>query len=182
VNPRNPLVLDTRDLGRRPGLRRDYQRELPAPEHFGLDMIGVPLGSLLTVQIRLEAVSEGVLATGSVTGQLAGQCGRCLVEFTEPLDVPYLELFGYPDSATAQTTESDEIPRLEGAHLDLEPVVRDAVVLSLPLTPLCRPDCAGLCPDCGERLEELPADHAHHQPDPRWAALAEKFGSDSGSN
>ena len=63
MNPRNPLVLDTRDLGRRPGMRRDYQRELPAPEHFGLDMIGVPLGSLLTVQIRLEAVSEGVLAT-----------------------------------------------------------------------------------------------------------------------
>ncbi|HET6210400.1 MAG TPA: YceD family protein, partial [Jatrophihabitans sp.] len=129
-----------------------------------------------------EAVSEGVLTTGSVTGQLAAQCGRCLIEFTEPLDVPFLELFGYPDSTTAQTTESDEVPRLVGDHLDLEPVVRDAVVLSLPLTPLCRPDCAGLCPDCGERLEELPADHAHHQQDPRWAALAERFGSDSQSS
>ena len=67
MNPRNPLVLDTRELGRRPGMRRDYRRELPAPEHFGLDMIGVPVGSELTVQIRLEAVSEGVLATGSIT-------------------------------------------------------------------------------------------------------------------
>jgi uncharacterized protein len=69
------------------------------------------------------------------------------------------------------------VPRLEGDHLDLEPVVRDAVVLSLPLTPLCQPDCGGLCPECGERLDDLPADHAHAQLDPRWAALAERFGA-----
>lgn len=179
MNPRNPLVLDTRELGRRPGMRRDYRRELPAPEHFGLDMIGVPIGTPLTVDIRLEAVSEGVLVTGTVAGELAAQCGRCLVEFTEPLNVEFMELFAYPDSTTTQTTESDEIPRLEGEHLDLEPVVRDAVVLSLPLTPLCRPDCAGLCVDCGERLEDLPAGHSHDRSDPRWAALAERFGTDT---
>jgi uncharacterized protein len=160
-------------------MRRDYRRELPAPEHFGLDMIGVPIGTPLTVEIRLEAVSEGVLVTGTVAGELAAQCGRCLVEFTEPLNVEFMELFAYPDSTTTQTTESDEIPRLEGDHLDLEPVVRDAVVLSLPLTPLCRPDCAGLCPGCGERFEELPAGHSHERPDPRWAALAERFGTDA---
>ena len=181
MNPRNPLVLDTRELGRRPGMRRDYRRELPAPEHFGLDMIGVPIGTPLTVDIRLEAVSEGVLATGTVTGELAAQCGRCLVEFADALNVEFMELFAYPDSTTTQTTESDEIPRLQGERLDLEPVVRDAVVLSLPLTPLCRPDCAGLCPGCGERLEGLPADHSHDRPDPRWAGLAERFGTDARS-
>jgi len=53
--------------------------------------------------------------------------------------------------------------------------VRDAVVLSLPLTPLCRPDCAGLCAECGERLDDLPADHSHTVIDPRWLALTERF-------
>lgn len=178
MNPRSPFVLDTRELGRRPGLRRDYRRELQAPPQLGLDMIGVPEGAPLVVNVRLEAVSEGVLATGSVTGEAAGECGRCLTSFTEALDVEFVELFAYPDSTTEETTDSDEIPRLEGDHLDLEPVVRDAVVLSLPLTPLCQPDCAGLCPDCGERLDDLPGDHSHDQLDPRWAALAERFGTD----
>jgi uncharacterized protein len=177
VNPRSPFVLDTRELGRRPGLRRDYLREAPAPEQLGLDMIGVVEGAPIEVDVRLEAVSEGVLVTGSVIGELTGVCGRCLADFTEALEVDFVELFAYPNSTTEETTDSDEIPRLEGDHLDLEPVVRDAVVLSLPLTPLCRPDCAGLCPDCGERFDDLPEGHSHDQLDPRWAALAERFGT-----
>ena len=139
-------------------------------------MIGVPEGSLLVLDVRLESVTEGVLATGKVTGSVSGECGRCLTGFTEDLEVDFVELFAYPNSVTEETTDSDEVPRLEGDHLDLEPVVRDVVVLSLPLTPLCRPDCGGLCPQCGERLDDLPADHAHDQLDPRWAALAERFG------
>ncbi len=177
MNPRSPFVLDTRELGRRPGLRRDYLREAPAPEQLGLDMIGVLEGAPIEVDVRLESVSEGVLVTGSVTGELTGICGRCLADFTEALEVEFVELFAYPNSTTEETTDSDEIPRLEGDHLDLEPVVRDAVVLSLPLTPLCRPDCAGLCPDCGERFDDLPEGHSHDQLDPRWAALAERFGT-----
>jgi uncharacterized protein len=181
VNPHSPFVLDTREVGRRAGAKREYRRELQAPEQLGLDMIGVPEGSPLVLDVRLESVTEGVLATGSVTVQLAGECGRCLNGFTDELDVDFVELFAYPDSATEETTDSDEIGRLEGDHLDLEPVVRDAVVLSLPLTPLCTPDCAGLCPECGERLDDLPADHNHVQLDPRWAALAERFGTDDPS-
>lgn len=178
MNPRSPLVLDTRELGRRPGTRRDYQRELTTPEQLGLDMIGVPAGAPLIVQVRLESVSEGVLATGTVTGDATGECGRCLEEFTEAIEVEFMELFAYPASTTEETTDADEIPRIEGDHLDLEPVVRDAVVLSLPLTPLCSPDCAGLCADCGERLDDLPPGHTHEQLDPRWAALAERLGTD----
>ena len=112
-----------------------------------------------------------MLVTGTLTAELIGQCGRCLDPLTEGLDADLVELFAYPDSATEETTEEDEVRRLEGDHLDLEPVVRDAVVLALPWTPLCRPDCAGLCPDCGERLDDLPAGHSHDQLDPRWAAL-----------
>jgi uncharacterized protein len=182
VNPRSPLVLDTRELGRRPGTRRDYQRDFPVTERIGLDMIAVPPGTELEVDVRLESVSEGVLATATVTGEVAGECGRCLVDFTEPLQVEFIELFAYPDSTTDATTEPDEVSRVEGDHLDLEPVLRDAVVLSLPLTPLCRPDCAGLCPECGERRDDLPEDHSHNQLDPRWAGLAERFGTDAAAN
>jgi uncharacterized protein len=176
VNPRSPFVLDTREVGRRAGFRKDYRREADAPAQLGLDMIGVPEGAPLVLNVRLESVTEGVLATGSVTGALVGECGRCLNEFTEPLEVDFVELFAYPHSVTEETTDVDEVPRIEGDHLDLEPVVRDAVVLSLPLTPLCKPDCAGLCAECGERIDDLPEDHTHAQLDLRWAALAERFG------
>ncbi len=176
MNPRSPYVLDTRELGRRAGLQRQYRREIDIPAKLGLDMIGVPEGALLVLDVRLESVTEGVLATGTVTTTVSGECGRCLTGFTEDLAVDFIELFAYPNSITDETTDPDEVPRLEGDHLDLEPVVRDTVVLSLPLTPLCREDCGGLCPECGERLDDLPADHAHEQLDPRWAALAERFG------
>jgi uncharacterized protein len=182
VNPRSPFVLDTRELGRQPGSMRDYRREVAAPGFLGLDMIGVAEGAPLVLTVRLESATEGVLVTGSVTGELRGECGRCLDDFTEALDVDFVELFAYPGSATEATTDEDEVARIEGDHLDLEPVVRDAVVLSLPLTPLCRPDCGGLCSECGERLDELPAGHSHSQIDPRWAALIERLGTNESAD
>lgn len=175
---RSLFVLDTRELGRGSGTRRDYRREVPAPEQLGLDMIGVPEGSPLDLTVRLESVTEGVLATGSVTGQLVGECGRCLIRYTDELDVDFVELFAYRDSTTEQTTDADEVSRLERDLLDLEPVVRDVTVLSLPLTPLCHPDCGGLCSECGERIDDLPEGHSHTQLDPRWAALTERFGTE----
>jgi uncharacterized protein len=179
VNPRSPFVLDTRELGRQSGFARDYEREMPAPEQLGLDMIGVTAGSPLALTVRLESVTEGVLATGSVTAQLSGECGRCLRNFSDETDVEFVELFAYPNSTTEATTDEDEVARLENDRLDLEPVVRDAVVLSLPLTPLCRPDCGGLCSECGERFDDLPDGHEHTQLDPRWAALAGRFGAEA---
>jgi uncharacterized protein len=172
ADPRSPFVYDARELGRRPGAMRTYRRSVPAPAELGLDIIGVPEGAPLAMDIRLESVTEGVLVTGTVTGPLTGQCGRCLEPVTDEVVVDLCELFAYPDSATDETTEQDEVHRLDGDYLDVEPVVRDAIVLGLPFTPLCRPDCAGLCPTCGQRLDELPDGHAHEQLDPRWAALA----------
>jgi uncharacterized protein len=87
------------------------------------------------------------------------------------------ELYAYEGSTTEATSEEDEVRRVEGDYLDLEPMLRDAVVLSLPLAPVCTEDCAGLCVDCGQRLDDLPADHTHEVVDRRWAALAEKFGT-----
>jgi uncharacterized protein len=172
ADPRSPFVFDVREVGRQPGATRTYRRSLPAPAGLGLDIIGVPQGAPLDVDIRLESVAEGVLVTGSAVGPLSGDCGRCLEPVSDELVVDFCELFAYPDSTTDETTEQDEVHRLDGDYLDAEPAVRDAIVLGLPFTPLCRPDCAGLCPTCGQRLGELPADHAHDVLDPRWAALA----------
>jgi uncharacterized protein len=131
----------------------------------------VPAGSEIDLDLRLESVMEGVLVSGTAAVQLAGECGRCLEPVAETLTVDLQELFAYPDSSTDQTADEDETARMEGDFLDLEPTLRDAVVLALPLTPLCREDCSGLCAECGERLDDLPEDHAHDAPDARWSAL-----------
>jgi uncharacterized protein len=169
----SPFVFDLRELGRRAGALREYRRSVPAPAGLGRDLVGVPEGAPLDLDLRLESVTEGVLVTGTVTAPLTGQCGRCLEPVSDELTVDVCELFAYADSVTDETTEQDEVHRVDGEMLDVEPVVRDSVVLALPWTPLCRPDCAGLCPTCGQRLDDLPAGHAHETIDPRWAALAE---------
>ena len=178
---RSPFTFDVRELGRRAGALREYRRTVPAPDGLSLDIIGVPEGAPLELALRLESVTEGVLVTGTVAATLVGQCGRCLDPVSEHVVVDVCELFAYPASVTDETTEQDEVHRLVGDLLDVEPVVRDAVVLALPWTPLCRPDCAGLCATCGQRLDDLPPGHAHESIDPRWAALARLRTADAGS-
>ena len=171
LDPRSPLVLDTRDLPRRAGSMRTVDRVAPAPADLGLELIGVPEGADLRLDLRLESVTEGVLVSGTVSAPVAGECGRCLRPIEEAVDVPSQELFAYAHSTTDDTAEEDEVGRMQGDLIDLEPTLRDAVVLALPANPLCRADCGGLCPDCGTPRDELPADHSHQQADPRWAAL-----------
>ena len=132
----------------------------------------------LDLDLRLESVVEGVLVSGTAAAIAVGQCSRCLVDLTEPVIALLRELYAYPDSTTAATTDEDELPRLIDDLVDLEPLVRDEVVLALPMAPLCRPDCPGLCSVCGERFDDLEPGHSHEILDPRWAALREKFNSD----
>jgi len=172
LDPRDPLVLDTRELGRRPGSMRTVQLSAPAPGGLGLeDLIAVPVGAELALDLRLESVMDGVLVTGTVTGPVTGECGRCLTDLSDTLTVPVQELFLYPEESIHRD-EDDELPQLVGDLLDLTPTLRDAVVLALPLNPLCREDCQGLCATCGERLDDLPEDHAHDTTDARWGALS----------
>lgn len=172
LDPRSPLVLDTAQLPRAPGSMRTVERVVAAPKDLGLALIGVPEGAELGLDLRMESVSEGVLVTGAVTGPAEGECARCLRPISTGLVVTLQELFAYPDSATEATTEQDEVGRLRGDLIDLEPAVRDAVVLALPGSPLCRDDCPGLCPECGAHWDDLPADHGHDERiDPRWTAL-----------
>ncbi|MBB6173072.1 uncharacterized protein HNR23_003132 [Nocardiopsis mwathae] len=156
-------------------------RVAPAPESFATGMAGVPEGADIELDFRLEAVMEGVLVTGTAQTVTAGECSRCLDPVSDSLEASFQELFHYPgedealrgraaDGVDAKDDEEDYY--LEGEVLDLEPVVRDAVVLALPLSPLCRDDCPGLCVECGEKLAEAGPEHDHgERVDPRWAAL-----------
>ena len=171
LNPRSPLVLDTLDLPRRPGAMREMRRVTEAPADLGVEMIGVAKGAEISLDLRLESVSEGVLVTGSVTGPITGECGRCLRTINDSLTVTIQELFAYENSVTDETTDEDEFGRVQDDLIDLEPAVRDAVVLALPTNPLCRDDCPGLCSECGVHWDDLPEGHSHELADPRWAAL-----------
>jgi uncharacterized protein len=171
LDPRSPLVLDTRDLPRSPGAMRVVERVVAAPKNLGLELIHVPEGADLDLRLRMEWVTEGVLVSGLVHAPLTGECGRCLREITDRLDVPFQELYAYENSTTDETTDEDEVGRMQGDLIDLEPHLRDAVVLALPPHPVCREDCPGLCPECGGHLDELPPDHSHGRVDARWAAL-----------
>jgi len=176
LDQRAPLVLDTRELGRRPGLERHLTLTVPAPADLGIEVLRVPEGSPVDLDLRLEAVVEGVLATGTVTAELSGECVRCLEEIRREITADFCELFVYDDedarpAAESLETEDGETSRLEGDLLDLEPVLRDAVVLALPFQPRCQDVCPGLCVECGARLADEPG-HSHDAAvDPRWAAL-----------
>lgn len=163
-------MLDTRELGRRPGSQRGEKRTVPAPADLGIEVLHVPEGSPVELDLRLEAVMEGVLVTGSASAELAGECARCLEPIDDEIDVRFQELFVYDDQDYS-SEEDDGVSMLEGDLLDLEPLLRDAVVLALPFQPLCEDDCPGLCTECGARLAEDPG-HTHEAAiDPRWGKL-----------
>jgi uncharacterized protein len=170
LDARKPLVLDTRELGRRPGSMRHVSVQVPAPEDLGTPLIGVPANSPIALELRFEAVMEGVLVSGTARVHVTGECGRCLEPVSLDREIELQELFAYPGSG--ESDPDDPLPELVDDHLDLEPTLRDAVVLDLPASPLCSEDCLGLCPECGARLEDVEPDHSHEQADPRWAALA----------
>ncbi|MBB6475893.1 uncharacterized protein BJ992_005324 [Sphaerisporangium rubeum] len=129
-------------------------------------MIGVLEGVDVELEIRLEAVMEGVLVTGTARVPLSGECSRCLDPLASVIEVGFQELYFY---SAEDAAEDDSL--LDGELLDLEPVFRDAVVLALPLSPVCSEDCPGLCVECGTKLADAGPDHRHEKIDARWAAL-----------
>lgn len=173
----NLWKVDLRELGRRAGALKELDRTAPAPPDWRVELIGVPAGGEVHLRLRLESVMEGVLVTGEFDVPVEGSCARCLEPIEDTLTLAVQELYAYEGSTTEATSEEDEVRRLDGDYLDLEPLARDAVVLNLPLSPVCTEDCSGLCVDCGQRLDDLPADHAHEITDPRWAGLAQRFGA-----
>ncbi len=205
--PRGALVFDMRALGRQAGSARTRQLTVPAPDDLRLELARVPAGVDMQLDLRFEAVTEGVLVTGSATAPLAGECARCLAPLSTTVTASFTELYLYADGPGRQhdkhdkhehdrhgkqgqhgkhdrhdsrgwldeSTELDdeeEFYHLDGDLLDLEPALRDTVVLALPMSPLCREDCPGLCVECGVPLADAGPGHRHEDaPDPRWAGL-----------
>lgn len=168
LDPRSPWVISIHELVRRPGEMKSLDRQIPAPAGVGIELIRVPEGSLVDVDLRLESVSEGVLVTGVVSADLVGECARCLTAITDRQDFDLQDLFYYP----GRDAEEDALFIIDD-RIDLEQPMRDAIVLELPFTPLCREDCLGLCPVCGFVLNDDP-DHNHGRVvDPRWQGLQE---------
>jgi len=142
-----------------------------SPARMGLELIAVDDGAPLELNLRLESVSEGVLVTGTVYAPTSGECARCLQPITGEVDIDLTELFAYPYSTTDETSDADELGRVIDDTVDLEQPLVDAIGLALPFSPLCGPDCAGLCPQCGVPLASAEPGHHHDQIDPRWAKL-----------
>jgi len=172
-------AIDVRDLIGHPGASREVGVR-GVIEGLAGELAEVP--DEIEGDLLLESVVEGILVSGSVRATATGACVRCLEPATYPVDAPFQELFAYADRAAhhhevgadANGADEDVVRVLEGDLIDLEPVIRDAVVPSLPFQPVCRDDCPGLCSECGALLAEDP-DHHHDTIDPRWAALSGVF-------
>ena len=194
--PRGALVFDMRTLGRQAGSARTQRLTVPAPDDLRLELARVPVGADVNLDVKFEAVTEGVLVTGLATAPLAGECARCLAPLAAAVTASFTELYLYPHDKHDRhdhdrhdkhdrharhdkhewldddEEQDDEELYLDGDLLDLEPALRDAVVLALPMSPLCREDCPGLCVECGASLADAGPDHGHEKaPDPRWAGL-----------
>lgn len=178
LDPRSPLVLDTRDLGRRAGAMKELSFQAGAPADLGLAAIAVPEGSEIDFDLRLESVSDGVLISGTAVVEVAGECSRCLEPLAFDMEVDLQDLYEYHATdargrvVTDENLDEEEVRYLEDDLVDLEPALRDAVVPALPLVPLCQPDCLGLCVECGANLNEDPQ-HQHDVIDARWNSLAD---------
>ncbi len=176
LDARSPFVFDVRELGRRAGAMREFDRELPAADLLrgekaaSLDGLYSAEGADLRLELRVESVVEGMLATGQVSGSLVGECVRCLDPVEVEVAAEFQELFYY-DAADLTAEEAEEALLVVEDLIDVGPLVHDAVMLELPLQPLCEEDCPGLCVECGARLADDP-DHGHESVDPRWAALS----------
>jgi uncharacterized protein len=171
--------LNTYELPRRAGEMKEYELDIEVPEKVGTVLIAVPVGGVIEVDARLEAVTEGVLLSAEIYAVAKGECGRCLDPVEVIIEKRVQELYLYEKkverkkrAVVVDDFEIDDELLMDGDIMDLETPIRDAIVLSLPGNPLCSDDCQGLCHECGGKWAELPQDHAHEVIDPRWAGLA----------
>jgi uncharacterized protein len=136
--------------------------ELAIP--MGQGAATVPAGEVVELNLRLESVHDGILATGEVDSTALADCSRCLEPLKLAVEVDFQELFAY-------SLEQEDDFLVQDEKIDLEQAITDAVVLSLPFKPVCSEDCLGLCSECGVKMAEDP-EHVHQaQNDSRWSEL-----------
>jgi uncharacterized protein len=159
------LDVDVRDLLGHPGSHRTVRVEEPI-EDLRTELAHVPPERPVEAELLMESVVEGILTSGPVEGTMRLTCARCLKPFDAPFHVEVRELF-----TPLASDDDDEYPVEEG-FVNLEPMIRDNVVPSMPFAPLCREDCLGLCARCGgdRNLGECACSEAV---DERWFALAD---------
>ena len=157
------LRCNVSDLLHHPASRRPERIAIPGSELGGT--AGARLSAApLTIQVMLEHIPEGIVVHGHISGEYESECSRCLTPVRGTFTVPVREMF-------ERAPIDGETYQLEGEEVDLELPVRDAVLLDLPQKPLCRDDCAGLCPECGVDHNETDCQCDLNPPDPRWDAL-----------
>jgi uncharacterized protein len=160
------LTVPVAEILGRPGEYRDLDVEASL---VGVGNALVRLdASPLRGALRLESVVEGILVTGRVAGSATMECSRCLGTGRLPVELELCELYLTEDRAALE----EDAYRLAGGELELEPMLRDAVGLELPLRPLCRDNCRGLCARCGQDLNAGACACRDDDIDPRWAALS----------
>lgn len=139
---------------------------------FDFDHSAVHLGEDLTLSdlrgaLRLTRTAQGLYGEGQLEGVTVLECVRCLSEFDQALHIQIADLFSYPPAEASDPLLS--IP--ETGLLDLAPLLREYMLLEVPLRPMCRADCLGLCPECGNNRNESPCSHPDVNIDPRLAGL-----------
>ena len=158
------FVVPVNDLTRRPGQMNELELDIELSIPMGQGAATVPAGEIIALNLRLESVHDGILATGEVDSTALADCSRCLEPLKLAVEVDFQELFAY-------SLEQEDDFLVQDEKIDLEQAITDAVVLSLPFKPVCSEDCLGLCSECGVKLAEDP-EHVHQaQNDSRWSEL-----------
>jgi uncharacterized protein len=158
------FLVPVHEIMKRPGQMRELELEIVLEDPMGTAVVAVPKGDSVELELRLESVYEGILATGEVFALAEAQCSRCLEEMKLEVEVDFQELFAY-------SVQSDDELIVDGEHIDLTQVVTDSVVLSLPFQPVCTKDCPGLCAECGFRMVQDPGHQHQNAVDSRFSAL-----------
>jgi DUF177 domain-containing protein len=163
------FIFPVAEILGRPGHYRDLRLSQPVP---GARTVLARADSFPTrARLRAESVVEGILVSGPVSGKATSECARCLVEIEHDLELDVCELFLAPGHGPPDG--DDDAYEVKGTAVDLEPMLRDALTLALPLNPLCGPDCKGLCSHCGRDLNAGPCSCVVEEKDPRWSPLEE---------
>lgn len=188
-------AIPVSQVSSRPGLSKAIDQDFPAPSGIGDEFVGVSEGEPVHVRGSFDSIADGLVFMGRFTAPMHAECTRCLTPISKDWDLDVTAFFPYdPAMANVSVPENDKghgkgdkdvdvdlagedeaedaypLSR-DGGFADLEALLRDTLVEHLPLQPVCKPDCKGLCPQCGVNLNDDP-DHHHDVVDNRFASLA----------
>lgn len=187
----SPWAVSVAQVASRPGQSKEIDATFPAPSGIGDEIVGVDEGADVSVVGSFDSIVDGLILNARISAPVHAECTRCLKPIQRDWTVNVTSFFPYEDKSAAgkggkagkngkeeevdiiagEDESEDTYPLLDGgAWADLEALLRDTLVEELPLQPLCKPDCKGLCSQCGIDLNENP-DHQHDMTDIRFAAL-----------